>query len=73
MICSKKDGTNAIIRTPDFRTWEQVGKTDENLISLSFWFQKKWLIIGSRGSQAKVLKIDLSRTFLRQADQQLIR
>jgi hypothetical protein len=70
MICTKKDGTNAIIRTPDFKTWEQVGKTGENLISLSFWPKKNWLIIGSRGSHAKILKIDLNRTFLHLSDQQ---
>jgi hypothetical protein len=63
LVCTKKDGTNFIIRTSDLVNWEQVGFTNDKLISLSFWPTKNWLIVGSQGSQAKVWKIDLNRIF----------
>lgn len=51
---------NVILRTHNLETWQEVTRTDENLISLTFWKQNNWLVTSSNGLNAKLWMIDLN-------------
>ncbi|MCD4738208.1 MAG: glycoside hydrolase [Anaerolineae bacterium] len=50
----------AIIRTSDLSSWERMVHTDTLMISLSYWADKEWLVVATPGTDAKLLKVDLS-------------
>ncbi|MEA3396493.1 MAG: hypothetical protein U9R05_03430 [Chloroflexota bacterium] len=52
----------AIIRTSNLSSWERMVHTDTLMISLSYWANEDWLVVATPGTDAKLLKVDLSGT-----------
>ncbi len=52
-----------IVRTTDLHTWQTIANTELELITIAYWPHKNWLLLSSRGSDAKLWIYDLT-TFL---------
>jgi len=50
-----------IFRTFNLEDWQEIVRTSENLISLSFWPANNWLVTSSNGINAKLWEADLSK------------
>ena len=49
-----------ILRTADLATWETLVSRDLMFITLGYWPERDWLLVGDRGRDAKLWKIDLA-------------
>lgn len=49
-----------IMRTADLSTWETMAATDLELITLSHWPAKGWLVAADRGGAARLWRLDLA-------------
>jgi hypothetical protein len=61
-LIAEDQNTNerVIFRTFNLETWQEVTRTSENLISLSYWAENNWLVSSSNGVNAKLWKADLN-------------
>jgi hypothetical protein len=50
----------AVLRTFDLQNWDKMDETSEKLISLSYWPTRHWLVAATPGTDAKLLRLDLS-------------
>ena len=49
-----------IVRTADLATWETLVSRDLLFITLGYWPDRDWLLVGDRGWDARLWKIDLA-------------
>jgi len=49
-----------VVRTIDFESWQTIADTDLELITITYWPHKNWLVLSDRGNDAKVWTFDLS-------------
>ncbi len=49
-----------ILRTYNLETWQEITRTNEQLISLAYWPEKNWLVTSSNGTNAKLWTADLN-------------
>jgi hypothetical protein len=49
-----------ILRTINLETWQEITRTSENLISLSYWEGNNSLVTSSNGVNAKIWRVDLN-------------
>ncbi|NUQ39624.1 MAG: hypothetical protein HUU23_17930 [Caldilineales bacterium] len=49
-----------VYATSNLRKWDVIAASDHQLITLSYWPARNWLIAGDRGAAAGVWKIDLN-------------
>ena len=62
VVCTRDDSAYCILRTSNFREWDQVVCTDRKLVSLSYWKTHHSLVVSDTGLQAKLWKIDLNQS-----------
>ena len=51
---------SVILRTFNMETWEEVSRTEVQLISLTFWNEHNWIVTSSNGANAKLWAADLN-------------
>jgi hypothetical protein len=61
-LIAEKQAANrqAVLRTFNLQRWDKMDETREKLISLSYWPAMDWLVAATPGTDAKLLKLDLS-------------
>jgi hypothetical protein len=61
-LIAEKQAANrqAVLRTFNLQRWDKMDETREKLISLSYWPAMDWLVAATPGTEAKLLKLDLS-------------
>jgi alkaline phosphatase len=49
-----------IMHTTDLNTWDTAATTNLDLITITYWPAKNWLVVGDRGSAARLWYLDLA-------------